>query len=93
MFRLKISPGGLAGLIAIVLVVTAAGSVLAQHRASDSQTTTASTPSDAPPPKVLTGKERLGEKWTDEQRVDNCKVPVGKRGARPRPDVCSNGSQ
>jgi hypothetical protein len=25
--------------------------------------------------KVLTGKERLGNKWMDEQRVDNCKVP------------------
>lgn len=33
----------------------------------------------------LTGKERLGEKWTDEQRIDNCKVPLDKRGARPRP--------
>jgi hypothetical protein len=21
---------------------------------------------------VLTGKERLGPKWTDEQRIDNC---------------------
>jgi len=36
----------------------------------------------------LTGKERLGEKWKDEQRVDNCKVPVDKRGATPRPDSC-----
>lgn len=34
---------------------------------------------------ILTGKERLGEKWTDEQRIDNCKVPLDKRGARPRP--------
>ena len=38
--------------------------------------------------KVLTGKERLGNKWMDEQRVDNCKVPVDKRGTRPRPDTC-----
>jgi hypothetical protein len=93
MVRLKISPGTLALLIAIVLVVTAAGSVLAQQRASDSPTTTAAPPSDAPPPKVLTGKERLGEKWTDEQRVDNCRVPLDKRGAKPRPDACSDGSQ
>ena len=28
----------------------------------------------------LTAKERLSEKWTDEQRVDNCKVPIDKRG-------------
>lgn len=41
-------------------------------------------------PRVLTGKERLGPKWTDEQRIDNCKVPVDKRGSRPRPSACSN---
>jgi hypothetical protein len=40
--------------------------------------------------KVLTGKERLGGKWMDEQRVDNCKVPVDKRGAKPRPDTCAH---
>ncbi len=39
----------------------------------------------APGKAALTGKERLAEKWTDEQRIDNCKVPVDKRGARPRP--------
>ena len=37
----------------------------------------------------LTGKERLGEKWKDEQRVDNCKVPTEKRGERPRTDSCA----
>jgi hypothetical protein len=40
-------------------------------------------------PRVLTGKERLGPKWTDEQRVDNCNVPVEKRGTRPRPSACA----
>ena len=40
--------------------------------------------------KVLTGKERLGNKWMDDQRVDNCKVPVDKRGTKPRPDTCSH---
>jgi len=40
------------------------------------------------PPKVRTGKERLGQKWTDEQRTDNCKVPIDKRGTTPRPDTC-----
>jgi ribosomal protein L27 len=38
---------------------------------------------------VLTGKERLGPKWTDEQRIDNCKVPVEKRGTKPRPSACT----
>jgi hypothetical protein len=39
---------------------------------------------------TLTGKERLGPKWTDEQRIDNCKVPPDKRGTRPRPILCSD---
>jgi hypothetical protein len=38
----------------------------------------------------LTGKERLGEKWKDEQRTDNCKVPVDKQGPKPRPEGCSD---
>jgi hypothetical protein len=36
----------------------------------------------------LTGKERLGRKWMDEQRIDNCKVPADKQGARPRSSAC-----
>lgn len=43
----------------------------------------------APGKTALTGKERLGEKWTDEQRIDNCNVPVDKRGSKPRPATCS----
>ena len=39
-------------------------------------------------PATLTGKERLGRKWTDEQRIDNCNVPIDKRGSKPRPSVC-----
>lgn len=35
-----------------------------------------------------TGKERLGDKASDEQRVDNCKVPLERRGATIRPDTC-----
>ena len=35
-----------------------------------------------------TGKERLGGKASDEQRVDNCKVPPDRRGVIPRPDRC-----
>jgi hypothetical protein len=38
--------------------------------------------------RTLTGKERLGRKWTDEQRIDNCNVPPDKRGAKPRPSDC-----
>ena|SRR5579864_2875561 len=39
---------------------------------------------------ALTGKERLGPKWTDEQRIDNCHVPTDKRGQKPRPSACAN---
>ena len=28
------------------------------------------------------------EKWKDEQRVDNCKVPLDKQGPKRRPDSC-----
>jgi hypothetical protein len=41
-------------------------------------------------PAELTGKERLGEKWKDEQRLDNCNVPLDKRGTTPRPDSCAH---
>ena len=31
-------------------------------------------------------KERLSDKGSDEQRVDNCGVPPERRGTTPRPD-------
>jgi hypothetical protein len=33
-----------------------------------------------------TSKERLSDKASDEQRVDNCRVPIERRGRTPRPD-------
>jgi hypothetical protein len=41
-------------------------------------------------PKIdsLTGKERLGRKWMDEQRIDNCKVPTDKQGTKSRSSAC-----
>jgi hypothetical protein len=42
--------------------------------------------STAAPQQTL--KERLGDKASDEQRVDNCKVPVDRRGSKIRPDNC-----
>ena len=39
---------------------------------------------------ALTGKERLGRKWMDEQRIDNCNVPIDKRGTKPRPSTCQH---
>lgn len=95
MSGLKTSPGHLTGLTAICVIIAATSPALAQVHAPAPQAATAATrleaPSESPTPKVLTGKERLGEKWTDEQRVDNCRVPVDKRGPRPRPDTCPGG--
>src|SRR5262249_5493678 len=49
----------------------------------------------APPPAqsdssgpARTRQESLGNKWSDEQRVDNCKVPADNRGTKPRADTC-----
>ena len=67
----------LSGII-FVLVLMAVSPCLAQQHAA------------AGPPEPLTLKERLSEKWSDEQRVDNCKVPLDKRGPRPRPDTCAS---
>jgi len=53
------------------LVIAALSSAIAQeqsHTAKGRETGLIS--------RVLTGKERLGRKWMDEQRIDNCKVPV-----------------
>jgi hypothetical protein len=45
-------------------------------------------PAPSPASPVQTGKERLGRKWMDEQRIDNCNVPIDKRGTKPRPSAC-----
>jgi len=37
---------------------------------------------------VRTGKERLGDKASDEQRVNDCKVPEDRRGSSTRSDEC-----
>jgi hypothetical protein len=65
------------------LVLAAPSPAIAQeqsHAAKGPETSLIST--------VLTGKERLGRKWMDEQRIDNCKVPIDKRGTKPRLDTC-----
>ena len=49
----------------------------------------AETVSTQPPAPEKTGKERLSDKASDEQRVDNCKVPPERRGTKVRPNDCS----
>jgi hypothetical protein len=50
------------------------------------------TASEVPQKATLTVKERLSGKAADEQRVDNCKVPLDQRGPKPRPDACPEGA-
>lgn len=68
------------GLLIPLLLVSFMSSASAEDRKAGSPS--------ALPQADLTGKERLGRKWTDEQRIDNCKVPIDKRGAKPRPSAC-----
>jgi hypothetical protein len=78
------------------LVLGAFTPLLAQEQPqSRPEEARASHPSQASQPaetsgRLLTGKERLGEKWTDEQRVNDCKVPANKRGNKPRSDTCAS---
>jgi hypothetical protein len=73
------SAGGRAVVLLLAMQVTlasAGGAADAKRETGD-----ASTP-------VRTLKERLGSKASDDQRVDNCKVPLDLLGTRPRPDDC-----
>jgi hypothetical protein len=69
---------------ALVLVLFGTSNGLAQDRSP------AVTDSKTPPNMIdsLTGKERLGRKWMDEQRIDNCRIPLDKLGTKPRSSAC-----
>jgi hypothetical protein len=71
-------------LLALVLTLLGASSGFAQGRSP------AAIDPKAPPSMIdsLTGKERLGRKWMDEQRIDNCKVPADKQGGKLRSSAC-----
>jgi hypothetical protein len=52
-------------------------------------------PNSSAPPGSASGagetlKERLSDKASDDQRVNNCKVPLNRRGAKIRPDTCGH---
>ena len=71
------------GLLGTLLVVGLTSAIFAQDTRPDQVAPINTSPS-------LTGKERLGRKWMDEQRIDNCNVAIDKRGARPRPSSCAH---
>ena len=73
-------------LISFVFAVGLASAAFAQDRQPDQTAPDAAT-ANGP---SLTGKERMGRKWMDEQRIDNCNVPIDKRGSRPRSSACSH---
>ena len=72
--------------------ILAASVFISAPLAADEQAPTAAPaaqlPTDPKPAPVKTGKERLSSKASDEQRVDNCKVPPELRGSTARPDTC-----
>ena len=70
--------------LAAALLLGLAPDALAQDRKANAANNIAA----EMPGSGLTGKERLGPKWSDEQRIDNCHVPFDKRGRKPRPDNC-----
>jgi hypothetical protein len=70
-------------LLTSLLITGSALSASAQDRQPDQPAPNATVQQE-----TLTGKERLGPKWTDEQRIDNCKVPIDKRGTKPRSSAC-----
>lgn len=66
------------GLVALLVLVTL-------DAAADQTQPQAASAAD-PPAITKTGKERLGVKWADPQRVNDCGVPPEKRDPkRPRP--------
>ena len=68
-----------AGILLLLAALAASATSRAQGEASHVQP-------------VRTAKERLGSKASDEQRLDNCKVPLDLRGPKPRPDQCGDGA-
>ena len=74
------APGLVAAMTLVVQVAWAGEAARAESEAKQFQTE-----------RGRTGKERLGGKASDEQRVDNCKVPLDLRGPKPRPDDCGDG--
>ena len=78
-------------ILAASILASSAFVALAADEPAPDKMPAAQTP-QAPTP-VKTGKERLSSKASDEQRVDNCKVPPELRGTRVRPDTCEGRNQ
>jgi hypothetical protein len=78
--------------LAMTLMAAALASVDASAQKSDQATSGQAVGTITPSNEAagLTGEERLGGKWKDEQRIDNCRVPLDKRGTKVRADNCDH---
>ncbi|MCA6116373.1 hypothetical protein J6524_15915 [Bradyrhizobium sp. WSM 1738] len=74
-------------LVSFLFVLCIVSVAFAQDRQPDQTAPGAETAVPVNEPS-LTGKERMGRKWMDEQRIDNCNVPADKRGSKPRSGDC-----
>jgi hypothetical protein len=79
-FATMLATLGRAAVVAFVVLVGSAAIGAASHQEGEPKSFRAEP--------TRTGKERLGGKSSDEQRVDNCNVPLELRGPKPRPDQC-----
>lgn len=75
------------GVVIASLLAAFIAAPLGADEATQATTSSAQPPEQTPAP-VKTSKERLSSKASDEQRVDNCKVPPELRGTTVRPDAC-----
>jgi hypothetical protein len=76
------------GTVGALLAICHVPTVYAQEPSRQSSRLGQPASNAASSPATLTGKERLGRKWMDEQRIDNCNVPIDKRGSKARPSAC-----
>lgn len=70
------------------LLAVASGMAILLATGAYAQETAPAPPAAEAESAVKTGKERLSDKASDEQRVDNCKVPPERQGTTPRPTAC-----
>lgn len=76
------------GRAVVALLVMEVGAALAAGAADDQ-----AKGQEARPTPVRTAKERLSGKAADQQRVNDCKVPIELRGPKVRPDDCGPGTE
>jgi hypothetical protein len=86
---------GWKGIVAttILSIVAVSARMVVADGPTSTVTTVAPDSSAQRPVPVKTGKERLSDKSSDEQRVDNCKVPPERQGAKVRDDSCERSGQ